>query len=135
MPESSLHCPTCAVHVDEHEASRCMDDWVAEKVMGWQLVYDEWMQGREPTYQPNEWHPSRFMDAAWDVVEKIAQRCILIIDCVPSAKSFVVHLEDFEHKVRAEADTAPLAICRAAIKAKAASADEEQTIMPCPSNE
>ena len=29
-----MNCPHCSVHIDEHEASRCLDAWVAEVVMG-----------------------------------------------------------------------------------------------------
>ena len=31
---SDLSCPHCETEIDEHEASRCLDAWVAEEVMG-----------------------------------------------------------------------------------------------------
>ena len=30
-----MQCPHCDIAITEHEASRCLDAWVAEVVMGW----------------------------------------------------------------------------------------------------
>ena len=33
-----MNCPHCNTSVDEHEAGRCLDAWVAEAVMGWEFL-------------------------------------------------------------------------------------------------
>lgn len=30
-----MNCPHCKVEINKHEATRCLDAWVAEHVMGW----------------------------------------------------------------------------------------------------
>lgn len=37
MPE--LRCPGCQTALDQHPASRCLDVWVAEVVLGWRPVW------------------------------------------------------------------------------------------------
>jgi len=36
-----MNCPHCQIAVDEHPANRCLDAWVAEKVMGWESSYGD----------------------------------------------------------------------------------------------
>ena len=35
---TDLKCPRCGVELENHEAGRCLDEWIAEKVMGWKRV-------------------------------------------------------------------------------------------------
>ncbi|KKK66418.1 hypothetical protein LCGC14_2964270, partial [marine sediment metagenome] len=30
-----MNCPHCETLIDEHKATRCLDAWIAEYVMGW----------------------------------------------------------------------------------------------------
>jgi hypothetical protein len=109
------------------EAGKEMDALIAEKVMGWHLVKrenyrDEWVNAdgryqhpvpRYDGYEDDEdfhticWHPSESILWAWDVVEK------LCLSVVPYPGGDKWHAAD--GKVIAFADTAPLAICRAAL--------------------
>ncbi|KKK65183.1 hypothetical protein LCGC14_2976710, partial [marine sediment metagenome] len=41
-----MKCPHCQIEVDEHEANRCLDAWVAEVVMDWFGPYS----GATPAY-------------------------------------------------------------------------------------
>lgn len=87
-----MNCPHCNTHIDEHPASRCLDAWVAEAVMGWQPIthfhgspiadgwtgfWDgEWFRWTEcpESDEPDAselWLPSIDIAAAWQVVEKI----------------------------------------------------------------
>ena len=52
-----LNCPECGVEVDEHEAGRCLDRWVAKDVMG--LPDGCWD------------YYSVHIDRAWKVIEKM----------------------------------------------------------------
>lgn len=38
MSTNPLTCPTCAVPIREHPASRCLDAWICEMVLGWQWL-------------------------------------------------------------------------------------------------
>ena len=136
-----MHCPHCKTEIDEHEAGRCLDAWVAEAVMGakwteqenvcrilWnadgvEMIMEEWSE--------KDWVPSTAslpqystdIAAAWDVVEKV---------CTWEAEDSVLKLRgqgpspeildepdgwyDVELGRRSgSAATAPLAICRAAL--------------------
>ena len=85
-------CPTCGISVLEHPANRCLDSWVAEKVMRWERIkyfgcapitdswvgfWDgEWFRWIErPQSDDDEiskpWSPSTDIAAAWEVVEKL----------------------------------------------------------------
>lgn len=33
-----MNCPHCETHIDEHEATLCLDAWIAELVMGWEYL-------------------------------------------------------------------------------------------------
>ncbi len=65
-------CPHCGVTIGEHEATRCLDKWVAAKVFG--AVCD----GEYSSLDPDSpecwvWTPRFSLDisAAWRVVEKL----------------------------------------------------------------
>jgi hypothetical protein len=146
-----LHCPTCGVHIDEHEATRCMDWWIECRLFGASFVpknteipvptvsaigvyrlsnetartaYDcyrlaggKYVQGTIPRKR----YSSNIADA-WDVVEK-TKLFIGYSFCQSWNGSrylvtyFVRDDDECYHETYASAPTAPLAICRAAIKA------------------
>lgn len=107
--------------IDKLEAGPELDALVAEKVMGWNVhfVEPELRNGREhwrdpvhnTLYLPSQWCPSGDIAAAWEVVEKV----------VPGPQGFNLYLSSAWQASfaggTAVARTAPLAICRAALKA------------------
>ena len=127
-------CPRCNTPIDEHEAGRCLDAWVAEAVMDaaghWidpivrasephdTLIEDDFVAMMYAVYLS---HYSTDIRAAWGVVERVRQPerrfyiasdragCFLAV-FDESGIGWIVHGD-------AEADAVPLAICRAAIKA------------------
>ena len=44
-----MNCPHCQTPIEDHEASRCLDALIAEKVMGWEPDYEN-MDGDIPYY-------------------------------------------------------------------------------------
>lgn len=122
--------------IDKMEAGPEMDALVAEKVMGWKLgkprwVYTEELYGRVKsqawegstkdgmTQTIESWRPSTEITAAWLVVEKIGG--VFRLEKYPHPDSFqgypgICWVADF-HIASSLAETAPLTICRAALKA------------------
>jgi hypothetical protein len=121
------------------EAGRELDAEIAAKVMGWTRIgWDhQWnaVQSR-PTGWPNaltglrpgcdsdywmeqDWtrvpHYSTDIAYTWEVVERIGIRWT--IDCVPELKTFRARCEMTEKAYIADGNTAPLAICLAALEA------------------
>lgn len=126
------------------QAGRELDALVAEKVMGWSLnAHGEWLNSdqsftgwhtNESKYDPchncgrsNLWHPSTSIEAAWEVVEKMGgvfrmsttlggQYRVTFSDVTVDSYS-----EEYDvgrkYDKEALADTAPHAICLAALKA------------------
>jgi hypothetical protein len=105
-------------------AGREMDELVAERVMGWTLeevtdpiMHETFMNyvdtetGRG-MYRPEEWLPSTDIAAAWEVVEKMQGGLRFELRRIPSG--FWAY---FGEEMSAEANTAPLAISRAALLA------------------
>lgn len=43
-----MNCPKCSCDIDEHPANRCLDAWVAEEVMGLNIVSHNWRCGQMP---------------------------------------------------------------------------------------
>lgn len=122
--------------VDSMPAGREMDAMVAERVMGWKLnmggrvvrpdgssfkgpVEDRWLDPN-PHYQQYSLAPySTDIAAAWKVVEKMLE---LDFHCVLGARSRSAYACYFTKDPHAKTETdytssAPLAICRAALKA------------------
>ena len=135
-------CPECGIEIDDHPAGRCLDTWVVEVVMGWKLHnshYPElstWIDeaGKVLKYFKT-WNPSSDIDAAWKVVEHLTNNgycpAILFDDnghwamstdgsqSVPMSSDTEDISTMFFVKKNEWANSAPLAICRAAIKAAA----------------
>ncbi len=107
------------MNYDSMPAGYEMDRMIGEKVMGF-------------TYVSGHWRPSNDIAQAWEVVEKLRSKGVTMIvfpyrtgwvcsfidgdiDCDRVSHDF--HYIDCETADTATADTPPLAICRAALKA------------------
>lgn len=125
--------------INKMEAGIEMDALVAEKVMGWEVLFPidqidyRLAELRDPltcdTWHMATWHPSTFIADAWKVVEKVKEPlrspyydCGYQFTIQYNYKGFWVagYYDDgydncFSYR-HAEALTAPLAISRAALK-------------------
>jgi hypothetical protein len=105
---------------DEMEAGPAIDRLVAEKVMGWTIKPRH--NGFTSPATHLSWGPSEGIEDAWVVVERMIALGKMFSQCT--------HGHDNEEwsvsfgTANALADTAPLAICRAALKA-VSTANEE----------
>ena len=126
-----LCCPECGTHIDEHPKGRCLDAWAGEDVMGYDYT------GNKPELK-ERWigRPDRYSSriaAAWVLVEKVADLhgCQFSIERVGKPWEIrcgkygaVVSGGDLQYErpdltLAVYADSAPLAITRASIKATA----------------
>ena len=128
--------------VDKLEAGWETDALVAEKVMGWKHIthfnqspiadgwigfWDgEWPQWVKRPDEDNVWQPSTDITAAWEVVEKLEYNWSLGRDvgqCSDDYETSGDKLYRFVYSAPGmpmqgiSANTAPLAICRAVLKA------------------
>lgn len=102
-----MNCPHCKTEVDEHPANLCLNQWVAVEVM----------DGRLENY-------SAMIAAAWEVVEKMAVGFSVAVSWPYMGIYWACYLGDKNGHVASTVGdetswsvTAPLAICRAALKA------------------
>ena len=138
-------CPECGIEIDDHPAGRCLDTWVAEVVMGWEIHYIEHNSGLVSSgeycwllpdggmqAEPYVFPYSSDIDAAWEVVEHLTNNgycpAILFDDnghwamstdgsqSVPMSSDTEDISTMFFVKKNEWANSAPLAICRASIK-------------------
>ena len=119
-----MECPHCDTPIDEHEASRCLDAWVDFVVFGAEprIMSNGQIVGRK--------FFSTDIAAAWEMVEQLCSwkrddNMLTLKGQGPTPE----HPDEQEGWYDAEiagaagkweslnADTAPLAICRAALKA------------------
>lgn len=110
-------------------AGRELDALVAEKVMGWRRLPDTPEWGVPPDYTTGGalgWRPySTDIAAAWEVVEKLREGWLEVnLDCTAfncaNTVRCCVTKQGQQHPpfpLYADAKTAPLAICRAALRA------------------
>ena len=130
---NNLYCPECGVHVDEHEANACFDNWIALGPMGWERMSEysyspTWLDredasfptGKIYTWEPTSYpmfRPSTDIAAAWQVVEKMRKNGwayeISLSDSGEEVCIWKNPLIDFS----GYGEGIYLAICRAAIKA------------------
>jgi hypothetical protein len=118
---------------DQMEAGPELDVLIAEKVMGWKLspkktdgvrefgsawldengAVTRFQEDRRPPYDwdMKPFSPSTDIDAAWEVVEKLK------LSLVPTNKGWIVSQHHLFEGPFGEGETAPLAICRAALAA------------------
>ena len=114
---------------DEMPAGREMDALVAEKVMGWRMMRGHWVP---PEAAPetnilacptSTYRYSTDIAAAWEVVEKVNLLEPYGDTLWKDQRGWVFGVHDVDgagyayEDVTVIADTAPLAICRAALKA------------------
>jgi hypothetical protein len=128
------------------EPGREMDALVAEKVMGWTKKWNnfsganDWMGYGTGTRNDRNWKPSEDISAAWEVVERIktkdAFQYVGDLHIVwggfgenltpkgphgqmiyPNALCWLVSIETETNTYRVTANTAPEAICKAALLA------------------
>ena len=103
-------------------------EFLAEKVMGWHKHWShpdypaDWVDKESGHAAYADWNPLLSISDAWMVVEKINSRLLWFhIECANgvewSAKVFTARFDGEECKHVASAETAPLAICNAAISA------------------
>ena len=122
MMMTKLHCPTCGIEIDEHEAGRCLDVWAGEVVMGYDYT------GRRPELS-ERWigRPDRYSERigpAWTLVEKFREdplshrTATSFVDAIADATD--ANQDDFMADVyNLMMGLTPLTITRAAIKATA----------------
>jgi hypothetical protein len=104
---------------------------VAEEVMGWyrsciapaMYGFEEGESGNERVpyggvfkYRVHKWHPSTDIKAAWEVVEKIQEDRGWLIELDNKSQEWYCCVIADHHYVGA-GETAPLAICKAALAA------------------
>ena len=132
-----MNCPHCGVHVDEHPENACFNAWVATGVMEIDSIrrHDKKGPGRVveayAVYSDDSedgyamyWLNSDFYNysghiaAAWRVVEKVLKKDVLARVRLDSGSfAWTVWVSNKDISTWASGETAPLAICRAAIKA------------------
>lgn len=123
-----MNCPHCNTHIDEHEASLCLNAWVGEVVMKLDRVRIDEEDGeaifkRNPSATSWGFVPqySVSIAAAWQVLEKLSADGYsyqVLEHSDPKRGDCLCELwKDFYRWNVNHQDTVPLAICRAAIKA------------------
>ena len=149
---SEMNCPHCKTEIDEHEANRCLDAWVAERVFGKRIEFKKgaataWQNDKAVMWFPNDFvdlddkstymHTidgytgmvhfySTFIAAAWEVVGQMTApdtgaggdswKLEWLAGSYRAGFGYGKKAKDVTYW-KAIADTAPLAICRAALKA------------------
>ena len=113
--------------IDKLEAGPELDALVAEKVMGWRMIRNDpllshtgWIDGdgrKRTRYDPPPY--STDIAAAWEVLEKFPWFRIDNRGDYEGNQAFMVELSDDAKNLSGKmwAPTAPLAICRAALRA------------------
>ncbi len=102
-----------------------LDNFIAEKVMRWHITTGEY-SGKEywndendySPYSVNDFRPSTNISVAWQVVEKIKIEHGYAVEILETKVRSYCTIKDFTYDISsADAETAPLAICLAALKA------------------
>jgi hypothetical protein len=107
------------MQTDELVAGRELDALVAEKVMGWdRRLWAGRFYWSGPYSDRERFSPSMDIAAAWEVVERVWQEEWVLRRFLGSWQILDGDPLD-NHRVLASAETAPLAICRAALQAVA----------------
>ena len=107
------------MNIDEMRAGPKLDALIAGNVMGWRNATGAWIDGIVPWATDSgyrrkaEFCPSTDIAVAWEVVEKL-QGTLRFGLCRRPDGGFCCW---FGEEMDAEASTAPLAICRAALRA------------------
>jgi hypothetical protein len=101
---------------DEMKAGIELDRLVAEHVMGWEYKWDGWITNYNIWI--SDFSPSTDMSDAWLVVEKIKGEDHFVNLYNTITKEWYCKVETTDKKKFAYAETAPLAIVKASLKAK-----------------
>ena len=131
-------CPHCGVAIGEHEATRCLDEWVCAAVFGHQMetvdgwnvyhaVADTRFVGNSVRWEPLPRYSSD-ISAAWEVVEEMRRKApsdtwFCVWNAWETNRWVAGYMEyDMDGDITwtdesADALAAPLAICRAAVLA------------------
>lgn len=110
--------------------NREIDRLIAEKVMGWEVkeipskkfldAYVLYKRPNQSNINDHQWNPSTYIQDAWQIVEKFD---FASVDRITGYGEFynvtlsVAEEDGTYSEVEAKADTAPMAICLAALKA------------------
>ncbi len=124
-----MNCPHCGIRVSEHEANRCLDAWVAEAVMGKPTRHnaEHWMGWHWTTKDGMRvrWY-STDIRAAWEMLCALQSKARIIRVSNGDGDSCDVNIladalsngQSAHSKIKdGTLENAPLAICRAALKA------------------
>ena len=106
------------------EELRLIDAEVAEKLMEWKLVNELlWVDSAQQIVSNNyAWSPSSTMDSAWVVVERLQELGVeLLVKAYPGETEHRYSASVPATSIDAQATTASLAICQAALEVIAAS--------------
>ena len=122
-----MNCPSCGISIDQHPANRCLDACVAEKVMGLRVCRDYGFQGNHDLVIGEIPRYSTTIKGAWALADELRERGLhLQMNDTMSAyraRFFTVDSTTDWDRESADgayyqfADTAPLAICLASLKA------------------
>jgi len=103
--------------------NREIDKLVAEKVMGWKVIEGKGIMkpiGRTFWRLVDDFYPTINMESAWLVVERICEakrwRVIMDVNETYTEVTFKTQMGSWI-QAHSEEETAPLAICKAALKA------------------
>jgi hypothetical protein len=105
-----MECPICSVSVDLHRPGPCLDAWLAGKILGQTVT---WVEDSTGSKRPDVPSFSTDIASAWIIVRKF------------QATSADLRFREGQFGVRfggnrefTWSDQEPLAICRAAIRAR-----------------
>ena len=98
-----------------------IDERVAIEVMGFTIIDDLHVKNEhgEYVFDGTPWQPSKRIDQAWMVVEQMKVDGWTLLLCQQRGGLWVAGFDNVDNpKVSDDADTAPMAICQAALEAK-----------------
>jgi hypothetical protein len=126
----TLNCPHCETEIDEHEANKCLDAWVADVVLKkpfrkpthgtcctCQHCGDDYDSCGDGCYYSTD------IATAWEVVGRMGDVMRRLLR--NKGMNYWECIIDYKHV--GKAPDAPLAICRAALKAVYVGEDEKQS--------
>jgi hypothetical protein len=129
--QEQIKCPRCRIYLLAHPANRCLDNWIAEYVMGWESMPDEenFLENlpknarlqtkklRGPQWERQIPNYSRDVAATWQIIELLRlNNCRWQISNKDS-EWIVCYRSVGENKFEARAHTVMLAICYVALQA------------------
>ncbi len=116
-----------SMNIEDLQPGRELDALVAEKVMGWHVEIVQYPHATAdfPNYVgrdgigrclPSQWNPSTEIASAWLVVEKLSESSIMLSVSWHAGHWWCVIYPEQEPLTEGPySETAPLAICRAAL--------------------